>query len=72
MKRCLRLALALLVLSPGLAPNLGPAGEHGGSVLHAQGGKLLRYYWSPWGGLCAGPCPSIRPVLCCRVEIQVI
>lgn len=71
MKRYLRWALVLLVLSPGFAPTLGSIGENGRSALHAQGGKLLRYYWSPFGGICTGPCPDIRPVLCCRVEIAV-
>lgn len=71
MKRYLRLALALLVLAPGLAPTLRPAGDPGRGLLHAQGGKLLRYYWSPWGGMCMGPCPDTRPILCCRVEVQV-
>lgn len=71
MKRYLRVALALLVLAPGLAPTLGPSGEHGQGLLHAQGGKLLRYYWSPWGGMCIGRCPDTRPILCCRVEVQV-
>ncbi len=68
MKRYLRWALVLLALSPGLAPTLGPVADGGPAALHAQGEKLLRYYWSPWGGMCIGKCPDIRPVLCCRVE----
>lgn len=70
-KKYLRLAVAVLVLSPVLAPTRGPDGALGRSVLHAQEGKLLRYYWSPWGGMCIGECPDIRPVLCCRVEKAV-
>lgn len=68
MKRHVRWALALLVLAPVLGQTPGPAGEQGRSALHAQGDKLLRYYWSPWGGMCMSKCPDIRPVLCCRVK----
>lgn len=71
MKRSLRLALTLLVLTPAVAPTPGPIGGSGHGTLHARGGKLLRYYWSPWGGMCTGDCPDIRPVLCCRVEDAV-
>lgn len=70
MKKLLGWALALLVLMPVLASTPGSAGEHRQSALHAQQGKLLRYYWSPWGGMCMGRCPDIRPVLCCRVVVE--
>ncbi len=65
----IRLALALTVLAPVAASSPDTSGGPARGALQAQESKLLRYYYSPWGSMCIGPCPDVRPVLCCRVDI---
>jgi hypothetical protein len=69
MKWRTRLALAFVVLAPTFPEDVARTGEPSRSVLHAQETKLLRYYYSPWGSMCIGPCPDVRPVLCCQVGV---
>jgi hypothetical protein len=69
MKWRTHLVLALMVLAPTVVSDVGQTGKSARSALHAQETKLFRYYFSPWGSMCIGPCPDVRPVLCCQVDI---